>query len=91
MSHKDAACPTRVLQITFNMGFGGTEQVIRQLVTKFDPAGFQCEIACIDGDVGAIGQTLEAEQGLKIHARQRAAGLDLKMIFWLRGLIRFSG
>ncbi len=26
--------PIRILHITFNMGFGGTEQVIRQLVTN---------------------------------------------------------
>jgi glycosyltransferase involved in cell wall biosynthesis len=70
------------------MGFGGTEQVIRQLVTNLDPARFQCEIACIDGEVGSIGQSLEAVHGIRIHARQRAPGLDLKTILWLRRLIK---
>jgi glycosyltransferase involved in cell wall biosynthesis len=91
VSQKDAACPTRILHITFNMGFGGTEQVIRQLVTNLDSARFQCEIACIDGDVGAIGQTLEAEHGIKIHATQRAPGFDLRTILWLRRLIKSGG
>jgi len=91
VSQKDAACPTRILHITFNMGFGGTEQVIRQLATNLDSARFHCEVACIDGEVGAIGQTLEAEHGIKIHARQRAPGIDLKTVLWLRALIKSGG
>ena len=55
--------PTRILHITFNMGFGGTEQVIRQLITNLDKARFNNEIACIDGKVGAIYQ--EKQQALK--------------------------
>jgi glycosyltransferase involved in cell wall biosynthesis len=70
------------------MGFGGTEQVIRQLVTNLDPKNFQCEIACIDGEIGAIGRALEAEHGIRLHSRQRTAGLDLKTILWLRKLIK---
>ena len=80
--------PVRILHVTFNMGFGGTEQVIRQLVTNFDPANFECEIACIEGKIGVIGQTLQAEHRINIHSRQRAAGLDLGTILWLRKLIK---
>ncbi len=79
---------TRILHVTFNMGFGGTEQVIRQLVTNLDPQRFQCEIACIDGEVGAIGKAMEIETGIRIHARQRGPGLDWKTILWLRRLIK---
>ncbi len=79
---------TRILHITFNMGFGGTEQVIRQLVTNLDKNRFHNEIACIDGEVGAIGRALETEHGIKHHARQRASGFDLKTILWLRHLIK---
>ena len=82
------ARPTRILHITFNMGFGGTEQVIRQLVTNLNKNRFHNEIACIDGEVGAIGQALETGHGIKHHARQRASGFDLKTIFWLRHLIK---
>ena len=85
---KSKARPTRILHITFNMGFGGTEQVIRQLVTNLNKNRFHNEIACIDGEVGAIGQALETECGIKHHARQRASGFDLKTILWLRQLIK---
>jgi glycosyltransferase involved in cell wall biosynthesis len=80
--------PVKILHITFNMGFGGTEQVIRQLVTNLDKDRFHNEIACIDGEVGAIGQALETAHGIKHHARQRASGFDLKTILWLRNLIK---
>jgi len=84
----DNHAPTRILHVTFNMGFGGTEQVIRQLLTNLDPQRFQCEIACIDGEVGAIGKAMEAENSITIHSRQRGPGLDWKTILWLRRLIK---
>jgi glycosyltransferase involved in cell wall biosynthesis len=84
----DSKKTVRILHVTFNMGFGGTEQVIRQLITNLNLARFECEIACIDGEIGAIGQALKAEHGIKIHSRQRAAGLDPGTIFWLRKLIK---
>jgi len=80
--------PTRILHITFNMGFGGTEQVIRQLITNLDSTQFECEIACIDGEIGAIGRALEADKGIAVHTRQRKPGLDLATIGWLRNLIK---
>lgn len=70
------------------MGFGGTEQVIRQLVTNLDPHRFHCEIACIDGEVGAIGKAMEVENNITVHSRQRGPGLDWKTILWLRRLIK---
>ncbi|WP_404362260.1 glycosyltransferase family 4 protein [Marinobacter sp.] len=79
---------TRILHVTFNMGFGGTEQVIRQLVSHLDPARFECEIACIDGETGAIGQAMQEKQNIVIHARKRAEGLDWATIGWLRKLIK---
>lgn len=82
------AAPTRILHITFNMGFGGTEQVIRQLVMNLDKTRFHNEIACIDGEVGALGQAMEIEHGIKHHTRQRAPGFDLQTILWLRKLIK---
>jgi glycosyltransferase involved in cell wall biosynthesis len=86
--HAPTRNPTRILHVTFNMGFGGTEQVIRQLVTNLDRQRFQCEIACIDGEVGAIGKAMEADNGIKIHSRKRRPGLDWKTILWLRRLIK---
>jgi glycosyltransferase involved in cell wall biosynthesis len=87
-NHFSTRIPTRVLHVTFNMGFGGTEQVIRQLVTNLDRQRFQCEIACIDGEVGAIGKAMESDNGITIHSRKRGPGLDWKTILWLRRLIK---
>ncbi|AFP31111.1 glycosyltransferase [Marinobacter sp. BSs20148] len=87
-NHSPTRIPTRILHVTFNMGFGGTEQVIRQLVTNLNSQLFQCEIACIDGEVGAIGKAMEADNGITIHSRKRGPGLDWKTILWLRRLIK---
>jgi glycosyltransferase involved in cell wall biosynthesis len=87
-NHSPTRIPTRILHVTFNMGFGGTEQVIRQLVTNLNSQRFQCEIACIDGEVGAIGKAMEADNGITIHSRKRGPGLDWKTILWLRRLIK---
>lgn len=79
--------PKKVLHITFDMGIGGTEQVIRQLINNLDSSAFQCEIACIDGKIGPVGTQL-AEQGIPLHSHTRQAGLDWGLIRWLRHLIK---
>ena len=78
----------RILHITFDMGFGGTEQVIRQLINHLDPDRFECEIACIDGEPGEIGQQLARDKGIVIHARQRTPGFDTALVRWLHGIIK---
>lgn len=85
---KNQQKPIRILHITFDMDCGGTEQVIYQLVTNLDHTAFENEIACIDGEVGATGQDLEAKHGIKVHARKRRPGFDLTTILWLRKLIK---
>lgn len=82
--------PIKVLHITFDMGFGGTEQVIRQLISQLDPNQYQNYIACIDGRIGALGETL-ANQGITVHSHPRRPGLDFKLIGWLRQLIKHEG
>lgn len=47
--HSNHQLSTRILHVTFNMGFGGTEQVIRQLVMHLPKDEFISEILCIDG------------------------------------------
>lgn len=78
----------RILHVTFNMGFGGTEQVIRQLIGNLAPDCFECEIACIDGGPGEIGQQLARDRGIVIHAKQRKPGFDKALVRWLHGIIR---
>jgi len=80
--------PVRILHVTLNMGFGGTEQVIRQLVSNLDRSRYHNEIACIDGTIGATGKDIEANHGIKHHVWQRAPGCDLRTILWLRKLIK---
>lgn len=79
---------TRILHVTFNMGFGGTEQVIRQLINNLDPDRFECEIACIDGEPGELGQQLARDRGIAIHTRQRKPGFDTTLVRWLHRIIK---
>ena len=74
-----SASRCRILHITFNMGIGGTEQVIRQLVLKSPRERFENHIVCIDSKIGEIGQQVSAA-GAIIHPLQRQSGLDLNLI-----------
>jgi glycosyltransferase involved in cell wall biosynthesis len=82
-----ATKPLKILHVTFNMGIGGTEQVIRQLIMAMDPKAAQHEVMCIDGQVGAIGVLLR-EQGVRVNSLTRAQGFDWKLIWQLRKAIR---
>jgi len=75
----------RVAHVTFDMGIGGTEQVICQLVRG--TPGFQHTVVCIDGGPGAMGRAL-SEEGFAVHALNRRPGLDLGLVSDLRRLIR---
>lgn len=46
----------RILHLTYDMGIGGTEQVINQLVRGMDPAQVCHRICCIEGAIGEIGR-----------------------------------
>lgn len=81
------ASRNRILHITFNMGIGGTEQVIRQLVSHLPADKFENRIICIDGLVGDIGQLL-AERGIQVEAFKRKPGFDWALIAKIRQLIR---
>ncbi|SFR58746.1 Glycosyltransferase involved in cell wall bisynthesis [Marinobacter daqiaonensis] len=79
--------PERILHITFNMGFGGTEQVIRQLVTGLAQEKFINSVLCIDGEVGDIGEQVRRE-GVEVFAFQRNPGFDRQLIHRIRSMIR---
>lgn len=83
---KPSKARIKILHVTFNMGIGGTEQVIRQLVQSLDTTRFENEIACIDGDVGALGQELK-KSGVILHSLGRTQGIDRDLIRSLRSLI----
>lgn len=77
----------RVLHVTFNMGIGGTEQVIRQLVSGMEGSNVANEIVCIDGAIGPVGEALKAV-GIPISSVKRGAGIDRGTIVDLRCIIR---
>lgn len=83
MSHS----PVKVLHVTFNMAIGGTEQVIRQLITTTSGAEVEHAIVCIDGQVGEIGKALEQE-GVTLYPVRRKPGFDRSLIHGLRKIIR---
>lgn len=80
----------RVLHVTFNMGIGGTEQVIRQLVEGTDEYGVVSEILCIDGKMGPIGEVLN-KSGTPVHCFTRSPGFDRRLIREIRSLIKQRG
>lgn len=77
----------RILHVTFDMGIGGTEQVIRQLVLNLPPSSFENHIVCIQGTVGDIGKQLSAE-GIMVHTLERKPGLDLALMQSIRRLVK---
>ena len=77
----------KILHVTFNMGIGGTEQVIRQIIENSDLEKFIHEVICIDGKIGPIGQALR-EKGIHIEKVQRQPGTDFKLLQFMRRLIK---
>ena len=86
----ESSRPKRILHITFNMGIGGTEQVIRQLVSTLASSDYENRILCIDGKVGEIGQQLRRD-GINVIALQRKPGFDWGLIHDIREQIRSYG
>jgi len=77
----------KILHLTYHMGIGGTEQVIYQLVRHADETLFDNSIACIEGEVGPIGQKLQ-ETGTDFHVFNRVPGFDTALIKSVRDLIK---
>ena len=75
---------TKVAHITFDMGIGGTEQVICQLVRAIDSVE-HC-VYCVDGGPGALGEALRLE-GCPVRAFSRRPGFDLALIKALRAAV----
>lgn len=82
--------PLNILHVTFNMGIGGTEQVIRQLIGGLPKSHFVSAIACIDGSVGEIGEQIRG-QGVEVFCLARNPGFDLELVKKLREQIQERG
>lgn len=76
-----------VLHITFDMTLGGTQQVIRQLVSYVDQSKVRSTIVCIDGTKGELGEICEQKGVASIELLQRQAGLDMNLVKSLKQLI----
>lgn len=74
---------TRIMHVTFNMGIGGTEQVIRQLVINLSSDEFENQIVCIDGYVGELGRMVESA-GIPVSSFKRQPGFDWALVRSLR-------
>lgn len=77
----------KILHVTFNMGIGGTEQVIRQIIENSDTEKLTHEILCIDGTIGPLGLELK-EKGIHIEKVQRQPGTDFKLLWFMRRLLK---
>ena len=78
---------TRVLHVTHNMDFGGTEQVIRQIVLASNRSLYESSIVCVDGVVGEIGRAMR-DEGITVTPISRGAGFDRQAIAKLRAHIK---
>jgi len=77
----------KILHVTFNMGIGGTEQVIRQIIQNSDNNRFTHEVLCIDGEIGALGKELDS-WGIRVSSIKRSPGIDLDLVKLVRRMIR---
>jgi glycosyltransferase involved in cell wall biosynthesis len=78
--------PLRVLHITYDMGIGGTEQVIKNLITGCDPACVAHHVCCLESPLGPWGEMLQ-ESGIPVFAFNRSPKLDRKLIRQIRRII----
>ncbi|MHA7816381.1 MAG: glycosyltransferase [Pseudohaliea sp.] len=77
----------RILHVTFDMGIGGTEQVIRNLVLAADASRYAMSVFCLEAPVGAFGERLQAA-GIDVTAHGRRPGLDGGLVRALRRHLR---
>lgn len=75
-----------ILHLAHEMGVGGTQQVIKQLVSNLDTGIFECSVACIDGVIGMIGEELQSS-GIRFHVFDRQPGFDWKLILGIREVV----
>ncbi|WP_417547439.1 glycosyltransferase [Marinobacter segnicrescens] len=76
-----------IMHLTFNMCIGGTEQVIRTLVTNLPIEIYENQVVCIDGYVGEIGKLVERE-GIPVSYLSRHPGFDWALVRELRRKIQ---
>lgn len=76
----------KIAHLTFDMRFGGTEQVISNLVQNTNLEKYDVSILCLSEPIGPFGLQL-IKQGIKIHAFNRQPGFDTTLIRDIRKYI----
>ena len=79
--------PTKVLHLTHDMGIGGTEQVIYQIITGSSDADIRHQVLCIDGPFGVFGERLR-EINVSVDSLQRSPGFDLQLLAKIKKYIK---
>lgn len=80
----------KILHITYDMRIGGTETVIKNIVTGLDNQHFSNEILCLEPKLGPFGEQLK-EQGVKITNLNWQGGFDLSLISAIKSYIHTNG
>ncbi len=76
-----------VLHLTFDMRIGGTEQVIKNLVSNVDHDRINASILCIEEPIGPFGLQL-IDKGIRINSFQRKGGFNVQLIIKIRAFIK---
>ncbi len=79
--------PIRVMHLTFDMGIGGTEQVIKNLINGSNAQQVAHHLCCIESPLGPWGSALR-EEGIPTFSFSRPPKLDWALIKEIRSLIR---
>jgi len=69
----------KIVHVTFDMGIGGAEQVICNLIENTDTSKYEVSVLCIDQPVGPFGMQLR-KKGFQITALNRKPGFDISLI-----------
>lgn len=76
-----------VLHLTFDMRIGGTEMVIKNLITGNPSQDICMSIYCIEQPLGPWGKELQS-QGIAIKSESRTPGFDYRLIGHIRQHIK---
>ncbi|WPL17636.1 Putative glycosyltransferase EpsD [Thiorhodovibrio winogradskyi] len=79
----------KVLHVTYDMGIGGTEMVIKNIIEGFAGSypDVDFSLFCIEKPLGPWGQELE-NKGIPIHSYSRRQGFDWSLIWAIRRVVR---
>jgi glycosyltransferase involved in cell wall biosynthesis len=73
----------RVLTVIKGLGYGGAERILTDVVANHDRAAFDCEVAYVLSDNGALAPKLRSE-GTVVHDLGARSAVDLTWLVTLR-------